>query len=311
MLNTPLVSVLVPLYNHEKYIEECLNSIKDEGYSNIELVIHDDCSTDQSFEVAKAWISNNKGVFTKTKIERAKANRGVVGSLNRLIKLSQGEYLVVPLASDDALLPGGIQARLEALDARPDWLAVFGDARAINDKSEELTDSYLFHHFRSIKKNLLSDTKRRMEMIFRWSVPGPVILFRRQAFDPEQGVGPYNESLYLEDRDMYLRLLHNKQLGFIDRAVARYRLHSNNAMSAADKRVANIDARATPLLQASTEPSLDKWERVVCKALANALISHKKRQLSHHPGPRTGYALLKIIYKSYAKLIASLYLRLK
>lgn len=307
----PLVSVLVPLYNHSAFIEECLESIKNEGWKNLEVIIRDDCSTDNSYQIAKAWAAENADCFAAFKLEKGNHNLGVVGSLNHLVNEARGDYIACPLASDDALLPGGIAARVDALQKRDDWLAVFADAVTIDDNGNQLTDSYLFNHFRSIRHNLLDDQKRRMEMIIRWSVPGPVILYKKEAFSSPQGIGLYNAELYLEDRDMYLRLLRHNQLGFIDTPVARYRLHSNNAMSDPTKRLANMQARATPLYAASQQSSLDIWERRVCDLLNASLQAHMKRLVSTNPPVRVWFAIVKAWYKTIAKLTAGAYLKIR
>jgi glycosyltransferase involved in cell wall biosynthesis len=303
----PLVSVLIPLYNHERYIEQCLDSIRDEGWANIELIIHDDRSPDNSWQIAQHWLVKNPEAFSSVVIEQAKNNRGVVGALNRLLDLATGDYLVCPLASDDALLPGGIAARVKALESRPDWLAVFADAVTMDDDSNDLCSSYLFEKFHSNKQRLLSDTQRRMEMIVRWSVPGPVIMYRKHAFDPERGVGRYNPTLCIEDRDMYLRLLAKQQLGFIENKVARYRLHANNTMSSPKIRIQSMLDRATPLLTIASNENLTRTERFVALHTGNALLAHAKRRSSKSPIKRLGYSLERAMHTVLARSAANLY----
>jgi len=216
-----LISVIVPVYNHEKYLVACLNSVRDSDYKHIELVIIDDGSTDNSSAVITSWLESNKSFFHRTLFER-QANAGVSKTANRLVGLSSGD-IIIPLASDDALLPGGISRRVEFLQQHPHLLAVFADA-AMMDVSGTII-------CRELEKNLYKGNKRALadprfifsELILKWSVPGPVFAAWRRAFDPVQGVGLYDESLLAEDRDFYLRLLSRRALGYIPDEVALYR----------------------------------------------------------------------------------------
>ena len=225
-MTEPLVSVLVPLYNHEKYIETCLASIAGEAYRNLELVVLDDGSRDRSFALVQDWIAANGGRFARVKTW-TQPNAGICRTLNRLVAEAEGAYVVL-VASDDALLPGGIQARVAYLEAHPETLAVFGDAEAIDDRGGRLAASTIkqIHHG---SRAALQDPRRiTRELLLRWSIPGPVFLARRSTWDPVAGVGPYDETLKVEDRDYYLRLLARGALAFVDYPVAQYRLHGLN-----------------------------------------------------------------------------------
>ena len=67
MQNTPLVSVICLCYNHEKFVVESLNSVLNQSYSNIELLIADDCSTDNSVLVIEDWLKNHPNIIFKAK----------------------------------------------------------------------------------------------------------------------------------------------------------------------------------------------------------------------------------------------------
>jgi glycosyltransferase involved in cell wall biosynthesis len=228
-MNQPLVSIIVPLYNHAHYIEVTLESFVNEGHPNLEVVIIDDGSKDDSFAVAQAWLECHPNVFTNTSLERQE-NAGITKTLNRLLARANGEFITM-VASDDLLLPGGIQARLVALERRPDWLAVFGDATVIDAEGRETASSALRKLNRANIKALVSDKFRTQELILRWSVPGPVLLARRQTYDPVHGLGGFNESRFLEDRFFYLQLLARKSLGFVENRVAAYRMHGQNTIN--------------------------------------------------------------------------------
>ena len=98
-----LISVIVPAYNHEKYIEECIRSIMAQTYQNIELLVIDDGSKDGTFEILKALKPECEKRFVRVVFE-TQENQGTRVTLNRLIDLAQGQYLYT-IASDDMAKP--------------------------------------------------------------------------------------------------------------------------------------------------------------------------------------------------------------
>lgn len=222
----PLVSVLIPAYNHEAYIQSALDSVAADGYPRVEVIILDDGSRDGTLAVAQAWASRHAARFEQVEV-LTQPNRGICRTLNRLVSLAHGEYLAF-LASDDELVTGGLGLRMKALQEHPSWLAVIGDAEMIDGEGRQLCKSALVEEFRADKRALLDSRTRCLELLLHWCVPGPVFMARRAAFDPDQGVGPYDEGFVFEDRDYYARLLSRRALGFVDAVVARYRVHGRN-----------------------------------------------------------------------------------
>lgn len=216
----PLVSVLVPSYNHERYIVQCLDSVVADGYGNLELIILDDGSTDSTCETAARWLSANKDRFSGGVHLSRQANQGVVKTLNTLVSRANGDYFTL-LASDDCLLPGGIEARIDYLRRHPQHLAVFADAVGIDEAGAETCASVLRDRYGADKRALRCERTRGLELILQWCVPGPVYLARKEVLTR---IGKYDERYCFEDRDYYLRLIGAGALGFVDRTVAAYRI---------------------------------------------------------------------------------------
>jgi glycosyltransferase involved in cell wall biosynthesis len=156
---------------------------------------------------------------------------GLCRSLNELVSMAQGEYIAL-LASDDFLLPGGIQARVDYLREHPDKLAVFADCTVVDNEGNITYKSGIEDLFRGRKRYLLDENLRAYELVFHWCVPGPVFMARREAY---QKVGLYDETLLVEDWDYYMRLVSQNALGFIDYTVAGYRLHNKNMIKTISK----------------------------------------------------------------------------
>ena len=118
-----LVSVRVVSYNAEKTILETLNSVKNQTYRNIELIISDDCSKDKTVETARKWIEENKDRFIRTVLLTVDHNTGIPANANRTLKVINGQW-IKGIAADDILLPNCIQEYVNYVKEHPDenWL---------------------------------------------------------------------------------------------------------------------------------------------------------------------------------------------
>lgn len=215
-----LVSILIPVFNHEKYIEECLTSIINLTYANIEVLICDDGSIDNSLSIVKSWCSQHPGLDVKI---FSQENKGVCYTLNRLLNEASGEFITI-CASDDALLPDSISLRLDVMHSDPTIEAVIGDAVVINGDSVEVNRSAMKSLYNANFSALAARPSR--ELVFNWSVVGPTLLAKRSLYDK---IGMYDPNLLVEDRDFYLRCLAINCLRFVPNVVAKYRVHSDNA----------------------------------------------------------------------------------
>lgn len=105
----PLVTVFIPCYNHEKYIREAIQSLKDQTFTNFEAIIIDDASTDNSYSLAINAIGNDK----RFAIRRHEKNMGNVATYNEALSMAKGDHIAM-LASDDFYHPGFFDACLKA-----------------------------------------------------------------------------------------------------------------------------------------------------------------------------------------------------
>jgi glycosyltransferase involved in cell wall biosynthesis len=222
-----LVSVCVPLYNHKAFVGALLDSIHADPYPNKEIIVIDDGSTDGSFEELEAW---HRRVVPQYRCEFLRqGNAGISVTLNRTLACAKGEYCAV-VASDDVLVPGGIAVRQRALAERPELTAVFGDARVIDRSGAVVMASGLSDLYGADKSRYHTRQSLLFEIVVRWSVPGPVLMARREALIAMGGYSPG----YLEDYDLYVRLADAGKLGFVDEVVAEYRLHGANVSRSGD-----------------------------------------------------------------------------
>lgn len=228
----PLISVLVPAYNHARYIWSCLDSILRDGYPNLEVIVLDDGSTDETYRLADEWFSTHGHGLNHNLLMR-QDNQGVTKTLNTLLRTFTGEYFVL-LASDDMLLQGGIEVRLATLKGVPKALAVFADAIGIDEAGKEICSSVLVDKFHASVRALSNFRTRPYELILNWCIPGPVFLAKREVLNK---VGYYNETFRIEDRDYYLKLIASDVLAFTASKVAAYRLHAAASTGTRERQV--------------------------------------------------------------------------
>jgi len=141
------VSVLIPSYNHGKYIKQCINSALNQTLKDIEIIIGDDCSTDNSRKVIEKFKDKRiKKVFFET-------NVGGTANLNRLIDLAHGKYIAV-LNSDDYWERDKLQKQYDFMEKNKDYAACFTWARLVDENSNEIySDNYRNVFLQKNKKN--------------------------------------------------------------------------------------------------------------------------------------------------------------
>src|SRR5574344_2044614 len=128
-----LVSVLIPSFNHEKYINQTIRSVLDQTYSRIELIIIDDGSTDHTYQMEQCMEKQCIARFEKF-ILKKQDNEGTISTLNSLIKLAHGEYILI-LASDDILDNNAISLEVNILENDNEVGVVVGKNLIIDEKS--------------------------------------------------------------------------------------------------------------------------------------------------------------------------------
>ena len=219
----PLVSVLIPAYNHERFVERCLDSVLEDPYPAKEIVIIDDASTDRTGERIAGWAARYDRQL-RVEYARRHENRGIAATLNELAARAHGQFLRLG-ASDDYLLPGGLAAQVHYLQTHPRKRAVIGDSIVVDQYGNQLHDSGMRDLHGADKRLYNTDEGIRRAVISAWAIGGPVALLRKSALETADR---WTEGLRIDDWDFFLRLAARDALGFIDVPVCAYRLHDQN-----------------------------------------------------------------------------------
>ena len=230
MSNLPLVSIIVPSYNHEKYVLDMLSTILQDDYPNKELIIIDDGSKDKSHDIITKWIDNNHEVLKV--VYKSRENRGVCSTFNELVDLSNGKYLI-PLPSDDMLVPGSIFERVTVLENNPHKMVIVTDSSVIDENDKVTMDSSIVDYNKGDKSKFLTDDGILLSTLISPQISGPTIIINRDIFNI---VGRYKENLIAEDWYFYQRAAAQNLMIFKDSICSKYRVHSRNSSGATMKK---------------------------------------------------------------------------
>ena len=218
----PLVSIMIPYYNHKQFVTKTLDSVLADTYANKEIIIINDGSSDTDDTAIRDWISQHGQDITVDYTSRE--NKGLLKTINELISRANGEYLL-PIASDDYFVNNTIQERVSILESRPDKLMLLSDVLVVDDDDNKLYDSYTFECRHKDKSAYTTDKGLQEQIIREWAIAGPSIFVHKSIYDT---VGGYDETLMVEDWDFALRVVAKDLMLFHDKVVAAYRLHDNN-----------------------------------------------------------------------------------
>lgn len=210
MNNSPLVSVIIPSYNHEKYIEESILSVLNQSYKNLELIVIDDGSKDNSVDVIKNMQIKYNFKFI------SQMNKGVCKTLNKGVCLSNGKYIAV-LASDDYWYDKKIEEQVQLLEKNEN------NAEFCYTKAVEFSSNKKNRVFPIIMKigNVLNS------IVIKDFVPAGSMMFTRKLFDKLEG---FDETLVAEDWDFVIRAAANTNFIAVNKPYLYYRAHETNTM---------------------------------------------------------------------------------
>lgn len=203
----PIVSVLMPVYNGEKFLKEAIESILYQTYTDFEFLIINDGSTDKSEEIILG--------FNDSRIRYIKneSNIKLIATLNKGIELSKGKY-IIRMDADDISMPKRIEKQLEFMEIHPQialcgsWFSSIGDRTGIS-------------------KYQMNNDEIKYKMLYQCHLSHPSIIIRRDVlenfntkFDPQ--------FIHAEDYDLFVRISEKYLMANIQEVLLKYRIHGNS-----------------------------------------------------------------------------------
>lgn len=226
----PTVSIIVITYNSGRTILETLDSIYNLTYRNIELIISDDCSKDDTIEICRQWLLTNSERFTRTEIVTTEKNDGIPANCNRGIKASSGDWVKL-IAGDDLFFPDAIEIIVNEINNDPGKtkLAFHGKVIEFQDDPNKLKlakawEDAEFHIFNQKE----TTPEEQFKILLRFCpVFAPTAIIHKSVFEK---LGYYDERFkFWEDRPMWLKLTQNGiKLHYINANLVKYRRHAQS-----------------------------------------------------------------------------------
>jgi alpha-1,3-rhamnosyltransferase len=237
----PLVTAVIPVYNHEPYVVESIRSVINQTYRNIELIMINDGSKDGSHDKCLTLVEECKRRFVRFEYIY-RENIGLSATLNEALSMAKGAYFTA-LASDDVALPRKVEVLVDALEAKgPVYAAAFGDAlfinsagtklcldksgRTVEDESGEASVTFLEWYTRerrfSYKEEDFGAYRTLIESNY---LPAMSNVLRTAAISE---AGGWTRGNALEDWEMWLKLSKRYKFCYVDEPLALYRSHEHN-----------------------------------------------------------------------------------
>ena len=237
MTKSSLVSVLLTTYNRSAYLVEAVESIKNQTLSDWELIIVDDGSSDDSFEVARKYAESDERIQAVTQ-----SNSGLATALNTGLSLAKGQY-ITRQDDDDLSHPNRLECMVYALSQNPELMAVVSAYDIIDAKGAFVSyEDWIprTNNYRFFRLPFNANNPKRV-------INNSNTMYRKEALEKCKGWRPFFK--YIEDYDLALRLESDYPVGVIDFSFYKYRQHTD------------------PVAQMTGEPELLLYEYA-------ALISH-------------------------------------
>ena len=218
-MDTPLVTIGALNYNNSRFLIETLKSIESQTYPNIELIIVDDGSSDDSLSKIKSWLSNYNKPY---KLIVHEENKGIHCGYETVIDHSSGEYISL-LATDDLITPDKIKDQVESfLSLDKGYGVVYGDVVEIDDSGKEIS----LPNF-TIHKNKKKDWELPEGDVFKWVVKEFLIYIQASLIRSELLKNfRFNLKTLSEDWQLILYLARHSKFYGSDKVCSKYRKHT-------------------------------------------------------------------------------------
>lgn len=211
-----LVTIIIPAFNHEKYVGQALLSAIRQDYANLEILVIDDGSTDRTADVIEDVLARSSN-HREVKFIR-QPNQGLSRTLNRGLEMAQGDFVQL-LASDDAYLPAKTSVCVDRLAALPASVgAIYCDGYVVDEY-----DNRLMRFSEQFPRPFSSDTRKEL-LVGNW-MPAMGLFYRKEALST---AGGFDESIEVEDWELLLRLTKLYRVLSIPDLLFLYRSHVSN-----------------------------------------------------------------------------------
>lgn len=209
--NSPLVSVIIPVYNAEKFLANAILSVIGQSYNNLEIIIINDCSADSSFSILKQFQQKDQRII----ILENNDNLGISKTLNKGIVSSKGKY-IARMDADDVCFKDRIEKQVNFLEQNLN-IAICGGSFLKIDEHDKVIGKISYP---------VNDAELRAELLFYCPFAHPTMMIRKSSLD---ATGLYNDLAPAEDYELWLQMAEKFEIANLPQNLIYYRVHANNS----------------------------------------------------------------------------------
>jgi alpha-1,3-rhamnosyltransferase len=280
-MKTPLISVVIPNHNHGLFVESTIDSVVSQTLTDWELIVIDDGSSDDSVERIGRKLAGLPGDAQVRFIPRE--NRGICCTLNQALILARGVYFAY-LGSDDLWEPTKLEKQLKALESEGrNVAAAYTDCYLVDADGRRFDRMGRQYNYRG------GDIYRDL-ICMKFHPPSPTNLFVRKKVILSGG---FNESIPIEDRDIWLRIARSYRIAYLDEPLASFRVHGKNTSTSYPERMTDSNLRTFDWAF-RTDPALAPFRRKVLGELQAGTAAAHYASLNFSPARRAAAKALKL-----------------
>jgi len=219
-MENPLVSVICLCYNHQRFVREAVESVFNQSYKNIQIIIADDASTDHSvLEIKKL-----KAEHPSIELLLLPSNLGNCKAFNEALKLTRGEF-IIDFATDDLMRPERIERQVAFFKRLDSTVGlIYTDAEYVDESGKFIRNHFEYLFEKGLITHIpMGDVYR--DVLTTYFIPGPTMMIRREVFAALNG---YDETLSYEDFDFWVRSSRIYRYAFLNERLTSIRKVKNS-----------------------------------------------------------------------------------
>ncbi|MFT4659776.1 MAG: glycosyltransferase involved in cell wall biosynthesis [Patiriisocius sp.] len=208
--SNPLVSVIMPAFNADKYISSAIESIIQQSYNNWELIVVDDGSTDKTNEIVRTYMTKDERI----KLYVNNINRGLIFTRNRGLENANGKY-IANLDSDDISLTSRLEEQVRFLEGNPDYVLLGSGSNLINSLGKKIG---------VIDRNIPNEHLKTLLLFSNYFINSSVLM----RIDKLWNLKYSNNYPLSEDFNLFIELSNKGEIGNLNKSLINYRIHDHN-----------------------------------------------------------------------------------
>lgn len=248
----PSVSVVVPIYNYARYLQDAIESVLRQTYTDWELLVVDDGSTDGGDRIATDYAQRFPSKVFLTH-HPGRANRGLGATLNRGIRQGSGKYVAI-LDADDVWLPHKLEKQVEVMERHPDVGLVYGRFCCVDEQTQRLTrptPPYGLHG--EWGDGPPGRPFRAYEMVMRLEITAPPSTWMlRKGVVVDVGLFPEGLKHLVQDQVLWAKVARRSAFYYVPELLTLYRLHPSS-WSCSQNELSIIDADLEAMLRLAAD----------------------------------------------------------